>query len=97
MTTGRRGNPRLRSDRDGATPADVLAAYDRKYTWTYDVGAYGELTVVEVGTVLAWRTAGWAGRDSFVASGRWRAHMSELSSRPPAAAAFSAKWHGRQR
>ncbi|HKT02949.1 MAG TPA: hypothetical protein VJT31_25740 [Rugosimonospora sp.] len=57
---------------DLATPAAVVAAYDRKYTWSYDTGSYGQLTVVRPGTVLAWRTAGWAGRDSFVASGRWR-------------------------
>jgi hypothetical protein len=51
---------------------EAIADYDRKYDWTYDVGEYGPLTCVEPETILAWRTAGWAGRDSFQQTGRWR-------------------------
>jgi hypothetical protein len=50
---------------------DVLAAYDRKYDWSYDVADHGPLTSVRPSTVLAWETAGWAGRESFQRSGRW--------------------------
>jgi hypothetical protein len=50
----------------------VVAAYDTKYTWTYDVDAYGPLTSIRPRLVLAWRSAGWAGRDGFTATGRWR-------------------------
>jgi hypothetical protein len=51
---------------------EAIADYDRKYDWTYDVSEYGPLTCVEPETILAWRTAGWAGRDSFQQTGRWR-------------------------
>jgi hypothetical protein len=51
---------------------EVMAAYDRKYDWSYDTGTYGPLTSVTPETVLAWRTAGWAGRESFRQTGRWR-------------------------
>jgi hypothetical protein len=51
---------------------EVVAAYDAKYDWTYDVDEYGPLTSVVPSTVLAWRSAGWAGRDGFRATGRWR-------------------------
>jgi hypothetical protein len=50
---------------------DTVAAYEAKYDWSYDVAEYGPLTVVVPTTVLAWRTAGWAGRDSFQQTGRW--------------------------
>jgi hypothetical protein len=50
----------------------LIAAYDAKYTWVYDVGAYGPLTSIRPQRVLAWRTAGWAGHDGFVATNRWR-------------------------
>lgn len=53
------------------TEPDVLAAYDRKYDWSYDLDEYGPLTRVAPETVLAWRTAGWAGRESFQQTGRW--------------------------
>ncbi len=53
------------------TDPDVLADHDRKYDWTYDLGRYGPLTSVAPETVLAWRTAGWAGRESFQETGRW--------------------------
>jgi hypothetical protein len=57
----------------GATDdADVIAAYDAKYEWSYDVAVYGPLTTVEPTDILAWRTAGWAGRDSFQQTGRWK-------------------------
>jgi hypothetical protein len=51
--------------------ADVIAAYDRKYDWTYTVDEYGPLTTVTPRRVLAWRSGGFAGRDGFVQSGRW--------------------------
>jgi hypothetical protein len=53
-----------------ADPA-VIAAYDAKYDWTYDVATYGPLLRVHPRVVLAWRTAGWAGRESFQRTGRW--------------------------
>ncbi|MDH3707134.1 MAG: hypothetical protein OES57_13780 [Acidimicrobiia bacterium] len=57
----------------GATDAgDLVAAYDAKYDWSYTVAEYGPLTTVEPVAVLAWRSAGWAGRGGFQQSGRWR-------------------------
>jgi len=53
------------------TTRDVLDAYNRKYDWDYQPSQYGELTAVEPTKVLAWRTAGWAGRDSFQETGCW--------------------------
>jgi hypothetical protein len=50
---------------------DVIAAYDEKYDWQYDVGQYGPLTTVAPVHVLAWRAAGRAGRDGFRHTGRW--------------------------
>jgi hypothetical protein len=47
--------------------ADAIAAYDRKYDWSYDVAAYGPLTAVAPRLVHAWRSAGWGGRDGVVA------------------------------
>lgn len=49
-----------------------LNAYDAKYDWDYDVEQYGPFTTVTPSTVLAWRSAGWAGRESFRQVGRWR-------------------------
>ena len=60
----------------------IVSRYERKYDWTYDVDAYGPLTTVVVDAVMAWRSAGWAGRDGFVATGRWRLP-------PPAATSIS--------
>jgi hypothetical protein len=57
---------------DASSNTDVLASYDRKYDWSYDADKYGPLTCVAPETVLAWRTAGWAGRESFQQTGRWR-------------------------
>jgi hypothetical protein len=51
---------------------DATAAYDEKYDWEYDTDRYGALTVVRPETVMAWRSTGPAGRDGFVAAGRWR-------------------------
>ena len=56
---------------DASSDIEVLARYDRKYDWSYEVATYGPLTCVAPGTVLAWRTAGWAGRESFQQTGRW--------------------------
>ncbi len=58
-----------------AGPAEdpgVIAAYDRKYDWTYDPATYGPLTVVIPDAVLAWRSSGWAGREGFQQTGRWK-------------------------
>jgi hypothetical protein len=55
----------------GATPPSSVEAYNAKYDWDYEIARYGELTVVEPVRVLAWRSAGWAGRDSFQATGCW--------------------------
>lgn len=49
----------------------VVAEYDRKYDWSYDAAEYGRLAVVSPSTIMAWRTAGWAGREGFQRSGRW--------------------------
>ncbi len=57
--------------RSEPTPAAVLAAYDAKYDWRYDQETYGVLTRVDPTAVLAWRTKGPAGRDSFQQTGRW--------------------------
>jgi hypothetical protein len=57
-----------------STTADpgLLAAYDAKYTWSYDVDTYGPLSSIRPDVVMAWRSAGWAGRDGFTAANRWR-------------------------
>ncbi|MGI9602636.1 MAG: hypothetical protein ACR2QE_12175 [Acidimicrobiales bacterium] len=55
-----------------ADEADLVERYDTKYTWTYTVDEYGPLTTVEPSLVLAWRSDGWAGRDGFRQTGRWR-------------------------
>jgi hypothetical protein len=51
--------------------AEAIEAYNRKYDWNYDVGEYGPLQRVDADVVLAWRAAGWAGRESFHQTGRW--------------------------
>jgi hypothetical protein len=55
-----------------ASGADLVAAYDAKYRWNYRVEEYGPLTTVIPSVVLAWRSGGWAGRDGFQATGRFR-------------------------
>ena len=52
--------------------AAVLGAYNDKYDWNYTVDEYGPLTRVAPTSVLAWRSAGRAGRDGFQQSGAWR-------------------------
>ena len=49
----------------------VIREYDAKYEWSYTVGEYGPLTTIVPATVLAWRSAGRAGRDGFQLTGRW--------------------------
>ena len=53
------------------TTSPVIQACNQKCDWDYQVSQYGELTEVEPMKVLAWRTAGWAGRDSFQTTGCW--------------------------
>jgi len=50
----------------------LLREYDAKYEWSYTVEEYGPLTTIVPATVLAWRSAGRAGRDGFQQTGRWR-------------------------
>jgi hypothetical protein len=52
--------------------AAAIEQYDSKYEWSYTIDEYGPLTVVAPSIVLAWRSAGWAGRDGFQSAGRWR-------------------------
>jgi hypothetical protein len=52
--------------------ADLLARYNGKYSWNYTSEQYGPLTTLAATTVMAWQSAGWAGRDGFQRSGRWR-------------------------
>lgn len=54
-----------------STDPELIAAYDSKYTWEYDVDQYGPLTTIAPTQILAWRSAGWAGRDGFQETGRW--------------------------
>jgi hypothetical protein len=54
-----------------ATTPALIEAYNQKYDWDYQVSQYGDLTRVLPGKVLAWRTAGRAGRDSFQSTGCW--------------------------
>lgn len=50
---------------------DVIARYDAKYDWDYDLAQYGPLMTIAPVRVLAWRAAGPAGRDGFQQTGRW--------------------------
>lgn len=61
----------ISSDARDEAPSSVIEAYNTKYDWDYQVAQYGDLVVVQPVRVLAWRTAGWAGRDSFQATGCW--------------------------
>ena len=57
----------------GHAEADELYdAYNEKYDWNYSTDEYGPLTTIVPSTVLAWRSAGWAGREGFQQTGRWR-------------------------
>lgn len=49
-----------------------LERYNTKYDWNYVVDEYGPLTHVVATAVIAWRSAGWAGRGGIRSSGRWR-------------------------
>jgi len=55
----------------GGTAQPLIDAYNAKYDWDYRVAEYGDLLAVDPGKVLAWRSAGWAGRDGFSATGCW--------------------------
>lgn len=50
---------------------DLSQLYAAKYDWNYRVAEYGPLTTVVPSKAIAWRTAGWAGRDGFQQSGAW--------------------------
>ena len=53
------------------TDVHAIEAYNTKYDWDYAVDEYGPFTLVEPIKVIAWRSAGWAGREGFQATGRW--------------------------
>lgn len=55
-----------------ASEGEPVHAYNLKYDWSYETEQYGPLQCVEPAVVLAWRAAGWAGRESFQETGRWR-------------------------
>ena len=50
----------------------LTEAYNTKYDWDYTVDDYGPLTTLAPAKVMAWRSGGWAGRDGFRQSARWR-------------------------
>jgi hypothetical protein len=50
----------------------LIVAYNAKYDYSYDVNGLGPLTTITPDTAMAWRSAGWAGRDGFQHVGRWR-------------------------
>ncbi len=54
-----------------ASDTDGVAEYEGKYDWSYELDKYGPLTCIVPETVLAWRTAGWAGQGGFQQTGRW--------------------------
>ena len=57
----------------GQTEAQALYdAYNAKYDWNYSTDEYGPLTTIVPSSVLAWRSAGWAGREGIQQTGRWR-------------------------
>jgi hypothetical protein len=62
---------RAAADDSPETIAAFVDAYDAKYDWRYDAGQYGPPTRVTPAVVLAWRSAGWAGRDGFRETGKW--------------------------
>jgi hypothetical protein len=51
--------------------AVLVDAYRAKYDYIYDLATYGPFTTIAPRRVLAWRTAGPNGRDSFQQTGRW--------------------------
>ncbi len=50
---------------------ELIQAYNQKYEWDYQAWQYGDLATLQPPKVLAWRTAGRHGRDSFQATGSW--------------------------
>jgi len=54
-----------------ATSSELIQAYNQKYDWDYQASQYGDFATVQPQKVLAWRTAGVAGRDSFRSTGCW--------------------------
>ena len=52
--------------------SELYDAYNEKYDWNYSTDEYGPLTTIVPSTVLAWRSAGWAGREGIRETGRWR-------------------------
>jgi len=56
-------------DADAVVPA--VARYDDKYSYAYDVAAYGALLAVQPVKIVAWTAAGPAGREGFTAGGTW--------------------------
>ncbi len=57
----------------GTTEAPgLIQRYDAKYDWTYTIAEYGPLTTVAPTVVMAWRSAGWAGREGVQTAGKWR-------------------------
>ena len=55
-----------------ADASRLYQAYNDKYDWDYTIDQYGPLTTVAPTKVLAWRSTGWAGRQGFQETGRWR-------------------------
>lgn len=51
---------------------EVIGLYNAKYGWDYTVEEYGPLARIAPVKVIAWRSAGWAGRGGFQQAGRWR-------------------------
>lgn len=51
----------------------LITAYNAKYDWDYKIEDLGPLTQIHPEQVIAWRSAGWAGREGFRQSGKWRA------------------------
>jgi Pyridoxamine 5'-phosphate oxidase len=56
------------------TAIALIKTYEAKYDYAYDVEVYGPFTRILPSTIVAWRSAGYAGRDGFQESGKWRLH-----------------------
>ena len=56
---------------DKSSLVGLIQAYNQKYDWDYQASQYGDFATVQPQKVLAWRTAGAAGRDSFRSTGCW--------------------------
>ena len=65
------------------TDAELIDSYADKYGQPYDVETYGPLTRIVPTTVIAWRAAGWAGRDGFRQAGRWSRRATAPQPDPP--------------